>query len=82
MEVLKTQQQAARRGPSGLGDLLRQVKLERARQMRPQERLLIALDLSDLCLALKRACSAAEPVGLSRAFTDLLARVANELQST
>jgi hypothetical protein len=52
------QQQAARRRPSRLGDLLRQAKLERARKMSPQERLLIALDLSDLCLALKRACSA------------------------
>jgi hypothetical protein len=50
--------------------------------MSPQERLLIALDLSDLRVALKQACSAAEPVGLSRAFTDLLALVANELQST
>ena len=75
------QQQAARRRPSRLGDSLRQAKLERARQMSPQERLLIALDLSDLCLALKQACCAAEPVGLSRAFADLLARVANELQS-
>ena len=75
-------QQAARGRPSRLGDLLRQAKLERARQMSPQERLLIALDLSDLCLALKRACSAAEAVGLSQAFTDLLARVADELQST
>ena len=73
------QQQAARRRPSHLGDLLRQAKLDRARQMSPQERLLIALDLSDLCLALKRACSAAEPVGLSQAFTDLLGRVADEL---
>ena len=75
-------QQAARRRPSRLGDLLRQAKLERVRQMSPQERLLIALDLSDLCLALKRACSAAEPVGLSRAFTNLLPRVANELEWT
>jgi hypothetical protein len=82
VDVLEMQQQAARRRPSRLGDLLRQAKLERARQMSPQERLLIALDLSDLCLALKRACPAAEPVGRSRAFTDLLARIANELQST
>ena len=74
-------QQAGRRRPSRLWDLLRQAKLERARQMSPEERLLIALDLSDLCLALKRACSAAEPVGLSQVFTDLLARVADELQS-
>ena len=75
-------QQAAGRRPSRLGDLLRQAKLDRARQMRPQERLLVALELSDLSLALKRACSAAEPVGLSRAFTDLLGQVADELQST
>ena len=52
------QQQAARRRPSRLGDLLHQAKLERAQQMSPQERLLIALDLSEMCLALKRACSA------------------------
>lgn len=51
------QAQVARRRPSRLGDLLCQAKLERARQMSPQERLLLALDLSDLCLTLQRACS-------------------------
>ena len=44
------------------------------------ERLLV-IQRPDL-VALRAMHRLAEPVGLSRAFTDLLARVANELQST
>jgi hypothetical protein len=43
--------------PSRLGELLRQARIERARRMSPQERLLLALDMSDLCLDLHHACS-------------------------
>jgi hypothetical protein len=47
-----------RRRPSGLGERLLIAKIEQARQMRPEERLLIALELSDLCHELRQACSA------------------------
>ena len=46
------------RRPSRLGDYLAKKKLEDARRMSPEQRLLLALDLSDICLELQRACSA------------------------
>ncbi len=51
------QQQGTRARPSRLAEQLREARLERARQMSPQERLLLALDMSDLCLDLHLACS-------------------------
>ena len=44
------------RRPSRLGRMLVDQKLEEARRLLPEERLLRALDLSDLCLDLQRAC--------------------------
>jgi hypothetical protein len=40
-----------------LGERLFQQKLDEARLLTPVERLLIALDLSDTCHELQRACS-------------------------
>jgi hypothetical protein len=48
---------AARRRPSRLSEVMREAKLERARRMTPEERLELALELSDFCLELKDACS-------------------------
>lgn len=45
------------RRPSRLGRWLAEQKLEEARRMTPEERLLLALELSDFCQELKRACS-------------------------
>ena len=33
-----------------------QAKIDRARRMTPEERLSLALELSDVCLELRRAC--------------------------
>ena len=46
------------RRSSRLGDYLAKKKLEDARRMSAEQRLLLALDLSDICLELQRACSA------------------------
>jgi hypothetical protein len=48
---------SARRRPSKLSEAMREAKLERARRMTPEERLELALELSDFCLDLKDACS-------------------------
>ncbi|MBI3621867.1 MAG: hypothetical protein HY208_06740 [Nitrospirae bacterium] len=48
---------APARRPSKLGRDMEQAKIDRARRMAPEERLLIALELSDLCLTLSPACS-------------------------
>jgi hypothetical protein len=48
---------SARRRPSKLSEAMREAKLERARRMTPEERLELALELSDFCLELKDACS-------------------------
>jgi hypothetical protein len=47
-----------RRRPSRLSGWLASQKIEEARRMTPGERLRLALELSDACLALKLACSA------------------------
>lgn len=44
------------RRTSSLGEALVEMKFERARSMSPEERLLVALELSDLCMELQRAC--------------------------
>jgi hypothetical protein len=44
------------RRPSPLSKRLTQVKLTEVQQMTPTERLLLALELSDTCLELQRAC--------------------------
>ncbi len=49
---------ALRRRPSRLSGWLTSKKIEEARGMSPQERLLLALELSDFCQELKLACSA------------------------
>ena len=49
--------QNASRRPSKLGDMLAQQKIDEARRLTPEQRLLIALDLSDAAAALHRACS-------------------------
>ncbi|MGH7771811.1 MAG: hypothetical protein ACREQA_06195 [Candidatus Binatia bacterium] len=46
-----------RRRPSRLSGWLTSKKIEEARRMNPEERLLLALELSDFCLELKLACS-------------------------
>lgn len=45
------------RRASKLGDEMARAKIERARSMTMEQRLLVALELSDICLLLKRACS-------------------------
>ena len=45
------------RRPSKLGDMLAQQKIDEARRLTPEQRLLIALDLSDAAAALHHACS-------------------------
>ena len=47
----------SRRRPSRLGEEMARAKIERARKMTPEERLLLALELSDICLTLQRAGS-------------------------
>jgi len=47
----------ASRRPSKLGDMLAERKIDEARRLTPEQRLLIALDLSDAAAALHRACS-------------------------
>lgn len=47
----------SRRRPSPLGEEMARAKIERARKMTPEERLLLALELSDICLMLQRARS-------------------------
>jgi len=47
-----------RRRPSRLSGWLTSKKIEEARRMTPEERLLLALELSDFCLELQLACSA------------------------
>ena len=42
---------------SSLGDLLAKEKLDAARRLTPEQRLLVALELSDAALLLHRACS-------------------------
>ena len=45
------------RRPSKLGEQLEQNKLDEARRLTPEQRLLLALDLSDAAAALHDACS-------------------------
>lgn len=45
------------RRASKLGDEMAKAKIERARSMTLEQRLLVSLELSDVCLLLKRACS-------------------------
>jgi len=45
------------RRPSKLGDMLAQQKIDEARRLTPEQRLLVALELSDAAAALHRACS-------------------------
>ncbi len=47
----------ASRRLSKLGDMLAQQKIDEARRLTPEQRLLIALDLSDAAAAFHRACS-------------------------
>jgi hypothetical protein len=47
----------ASRRPSKLGDMLVQKKIEEARRLTPEQRLMVALELSDAAAALHRACS-------------------------
>ncbi len=47
-----------RRRPSRLSNWLTNKKIEEARRMKPEERLRLALELSDFCHELKLACSA------------------------
>ena len=58
---MNAQQQAllqnVRRRPSKLSERLSHEKIERARRMTPEERVMVALYLSDFCLELSRACS-------------------------
>ena len=46
-----------RRRPSRLGEEMARAKIERARRMTPEERLRVAIELSDICLLLKRVCA-------------------------
>ena len=48
---------AGSRRPSRLSGWLADKKIEEARQMKPEERLLLGLELSDFCLELKHSCS-------------------------
>ena len=45
------------RRPSKLGKNLAKYKIEKARELTPEQRLLIALELSDVAVALQYACS-------------------------
>lgn len=45
------------RRPSKLGNGLAKEKIEKARQLTPEQRLLVALELSDVAAALQRTCS-------------------------
>jgi hypothetical protein len=45
------------RRPSKLGRKLEQKKIDEARQLTSEQRLLLALELSDVAAALNRACS-------------------------
>ncbi len=45
------------RRSSKLGDGLAKEKIEKARQLNPEQRLLVALELADATAALQRACS-------------------------
>jgi len=45
------------RRPSALGERLTREKIEEARALSPEQRLLLALELSDTCLELQRSCS-------------------------
>jgi len=45
------------RRPSQLGDRLAKHKIDEARKLTPEQRLLLALELSDAAAALQRACS-------------------------
>lgn len=45
------------RRASKLGDEMARAKIERAQSMTLEQRLLLSLELSDICLLLKRACS-------------------------
>ena len=45
------------RRPSRLGEEMAAAKIERARKMTREERLLLTLELSDLCLSLEPPCS-------------------------
>jgi len=45
------------RRPSKLGDGLAKHKIDEARRLTPEQRLLIALELSDVAAALQRTCS-------------------------
>jgi hypothetical protein len=47
----------ASRRPSKLGDMLAQKKIDEARRLTPEQRLRVALELSDAAAALHRACS-------------------------
>ena len=47
----------ASRRPRKLGDMLAEQKIDEARRLTPEQRLLIALELSDAAAALHRACS-------------------------
>jgi hypothetical protein len=40
-----------------LGDMLAQMKIDEAQRLTPEQRLLIALELSDAAAAFHRACS-------------------------
>ena len=55
---LALQTPTRRRRPSRLSGWLTSKKIEEARRMTPEERLLLALELSDFCLELHLACSA------------------------
>jgi hypothetical protein len=46
-----------RRRPSRLSGWLAGKKIEEARHMKPEDRLLLGLELSDFCLELKHSCS-------------------------
>jgi hypothetical protein len=47
----------ASRRPSKLGDMLAQKKIKEARRLTPEQRLLVALELSDAVVALHRVGS-------------------------
>jgi hypothetical protein len=56
-QIGEDQQSSTARRSSRLGIIMLERKLEDARRLVPEERLLRALDLSDLCMELQRACS-------------------------
>ncbi len=49
--------ESLRRRPSKLSQWLSNAKIEQARRMTPEERLTMALHLSDFCRELNRSCS-------------------------